>query len=925
MNAAEEPRQRRAEADTGKRKKVSVSAGSPHRLMHRLDRLLSNRIARAVALAGFLGVLALLLGPPLTGSESSAPGYVVGNRAETNIKATRNFVVEPTESELEAKRLEAEKKVPAVFDHEASLGGALLARVSRAFRALVPAEKGQQPTKADPDPAKSLDTRQGEAKKKVAGGSALDGTDAEVAKLGSRTGEGPSKPKTKAALLDDQREVFAKALGVDVDQETFRLLRNSRHLSNVSGMMLAIISQVMDQLVVTHRGIITPYGKGPISIRHDDGRDRDLLAKLGDIKDLKWVKHQLPTLVIAYGHRLPREMQDAAEGLLLKIIRPNLTLNQQETRKARDGARAKVTPVDLAESFHAGQVVVRDGDVITDRHVRILREMGSEYRGISSVQAMLGIGIFAVIFLGVVHRYGTHHFRRLTALRPRDVVVMSLLLLGLLGLTKGIASYFGPPGASGGLYPYLLPIAAGAMLVRAVIGPELSALFAVVLSVLCGLMLDRSLATVVFFLVTSLVGSAGLSRIQSRTSILRAGMIAGLAGAFTAVCLAAVQGEIVVSRMLLTMLAALAGGLLASVSVLGLLPALEYLFAYTTDITLLELANLNHPLMRELMLRTPGTYHHSMVVGSLAEGACTAIGANGLLARVACNYHDVGKTKNPGYFAENFKSAENPHNRLKPSMSGLIIRNHVKDTVEMMRDHGIPELVIDTATQHHGTTMIEFFFHKALEQAESDTDVNPEDYKYPGPSPQTREAGVIMLADGIEAAARSLADPTSDRLQALVQRVINARFADGQLQQCDLTLRDLHLIAKSFLQVLSGIYHQRPTYPWQREQQKKEEEEAKRVAPPTSGLARRPSEAVRRVTTGVKPVSASNGPRGPSPSEQKNVAQGQDSAQNADAEKGGNVGEPQAERPENEGDDRAAKSYEAAEEGKPDIKRLGLN
>jgi putative nucleotidyltransferase with HDIG domain len=220
-----------------------------------------------------------------------------------------------------------------------------------------------------------------------------------------------------------------------------------------------------------------------------------------------------------------------------------------------------------------------------------------------------------------------------------------------------------------------------------------------------------------------------------------------------------------------------------------------------------------------------------MIVGHLSEAACDAIGANGLLARVACFYHDIGKIKNADYFAENFKPSDSPHSRLKPSMSGLIIRSHVKDTIEMLHAHGLPELVIDTATQHHGTTLIEYFYHKALEAKEPDEEVHEEDYRYGGPKPQTREAGIIMLADGVEAASRSLAETSEDRLTGVVQRVINNKFTDGQLDHCDLTLRDMHLIAKSFLQVLRGIYHQRPTYPWQhkrREETKRPNEDQKR-------------------------------------------------------------------------------------------------
>ena len=247
--------------------------------------------------------------------------------------------------------------------------------------------------------------------------------------------------------------------------------------------------------------------------------------------------------------------------------------------------------------------------------------------------------------------------------------------------------------------------------------------------------------------------------------------------------------------------------MLASFVVAAVVPLAEVGFGYTTDVKLLELANLNHPLLKTLIIDSPGTYHHSMVVGNLVEAAAEAIGARSLLGRVGCYYHDLGKIKNPHYFAENQLRGDNPHDRLSPSMSALIIKAHVKDGAELARENGIAEPIIDFIEQHHGTTLISFFYNKAVEQAEARGDgerIQEIDYRYPGPKPQTRETGIAMLADGIEAAARTIDDPTPARLQGLVQKIINMKFTDGQLDECDLTLRDLHEIAKAFLRVLAA-------------------------------------------------------------------------------------------------------------------------
>jgi putative nucleotidyltransferase with HDIG domain len=258
----------------------------------------------------------------------------------------------------------------------------------------------------------------------------------------------------------------------------------------------------------------------------------------------------------------------------------------------------------------------------------------------------------------------------------------------------------------------------------------------------------------------------------------------------------------------------LAGGIASGIVVSAVLPIVEAVFGYTTDIKLLELANLNHPGLRELIIRAPGSYHHSMMVGSLCEAAAEAVGGNPLLARVGSYYHDIGKAKNPHYFAENQKLGVNPHDKLKPNMSALVIKAHVKDGIEMARQYRLPGVIQDFIAQHHGTSLIAYFYHKAksLEDPEIQG-VDEKDYRYPGPKPQSRETAICLLADGIEAASRAMPEPTPAKLKGLVQKMINKAFTDGQLDECELTLKDLNLIALAFNRILAGIYHHRPEYP----------------------------------------------------------------------------------------------------------------
>jgi putative nucleotidyltransferase with HDIG domain len=259
---------------------------------------------------------------------------------------------------------------------------------------------------------------------------------------------------------------------------------------------------------------------------------------------------------------------------------------------------------------------------------------------------------------------------------------------------------------------------------------------------------------------------------------------------------------------------ALVGGLVNAAVVIGVIPVLEAVFQYTTDIKLLELTNLHAPLLRDLMIKAPGTYHHSVVVGTMAEAAAEAIHANPLLARVAAYYHDIGKLAKPQYFIENAVPGENRHDRLSPNMSALILTSHVKEGVELAREHHLGRPIIDIIRQSHGTALITFFYQKAKSLADPEVQsISERDFRYPGPKPQTREAGLVMLADCVEAASRTLADPTPARIQGMVQKIINNIFIDGQLDECELTLKNLHEIARSFNRILCGIHHHRIDYP----------------------------------------------------------------------------------------------------------------
>jgi len=254
------------------------------------------------------------------------------------------------------------------------------------------------------------------------------------------------------------------------------------------------------------------------------------------------------------------------------------------------------------------------------------------------------------------------------------------------------------------------------------------------------------------------------------------------------------------------------GGLSVIAIVTLLLPLIEYLFKVTTDITLLELLDLDQPIMKNLMVTAPGTYHHSVIVGNLVEAAAETVGANPLLARVSAYYHDIGKIKMPDYFVENQSGSISKHDKLTPHMSSMIITNHVKEGVELAHQYKLPEAIVDIIKQHHGNMTVSYFYEKAKEKSENDAPAE-EDYKYPGPKPQTRVAALVMMADAVEAASKVLNDPTPARIESLVDRIINHIFLEGQLDECELTLKDIHEIKTRFTFILTGIFHKRIDYP----------------------------------------------------------------------------------------------------------------
>ncbi|HEV2846659.1 MAG TPA: HDIG domain-containing protein, partial [Thermoanaerobaculia bacterium] len=510
--------------------------------------------------------------------------------------------------------------------------------------------------------------------------------------------------------------------------------------------------------------------------------------------------------------------------LLAENLTPNLLLNRSETLVRQEAAAAGVSQV--FNQIRKGQVIVRKGDPISEPQARVIAQMRGERQlrhqlgPLAATLALLAL-VAAMVWLSERGERVADHSRARVFSES-----LLLLLLSLLGakfcflVANALSGAFdASPLTSARSWAYAIPFASVALLGALLLGRNAALMLSVLFSVLCSrLVLDGDGLWVVFY---GLAGSLGaicvLDRYEFRHRLVmaRVGLIVGGINLLMVLILTALgpaeRGPVQVA---FDVVCALAGGLLVTAVGSFALPILEWMLGITTDVKLVELSNTNLPLLRDLAFKAPGTFQHSLMVANLAKEGCEAIGADPVLAYAAGLYHDIGKMERPDYFIENQRPGHNRHDKLLPSMSALILINHVKEGIELARRHNLPQVIKDAIQQHHGTRLMKFFYSKAQEQRDPESgDVTEEKYRYPGPKPESKVMGVLMLADAVEAASRTLAEPTPVKIRGLIRAIFEDCLQDGQLDHTDLTLSDLRNVGESFHRVLSNIFHQRIDYP----------------------------------------------------------------------------------------------------------------
>ncbi len=724
--------------------------------------------------------------------------YEPGDVAERNIKAPRDFLVEDT-SATELNRLQAEEDVLTVYDLDPTLAGAISASVQTAFDEMRHAQAALHPPAVPP-----------------------------LQPLALASVEESSPPVTAAADNDpdsfrpqelaEMKSGLEEKLGIDLDTGVFDALVDAEFSEEISDSILTILPQIMKRGIVANKDILLrESGKG-IQLRTvGTGTERTVLD-LNRFRSLDQARSSVRSLFQPALEPMDYAEQRLVIDLIQRLIQPTITLNRNETEERKKTASADIKPV--LHKIKAGEMLLREGERVTDFHLLKLKALQADRKEGQVLATSVGATLLLACFLVatfVLHsqlKGAGHRATNRDLLFAASVIILFFIVGEVsVSLADTLTSRADLPFSATSI-GFITPVAAATMLICLFLGLQTALHVTGILAIGFAIIFHGSFDMVVFTMVGSAMAAYWVKDCRERKVFAKAGMKTGLLNMAVITAIAIYHADVSFPRLGWDWTFGLIGGLLSCILAAGIAPLAEILFGYSSDIKLLELANLDQPMMRTLMIEAPGTYHHSVIVGSMVEAAASEIGANPLLGKVCGYYHDIGKIKKPAYFIEN-QSGRNRHDKLAPSMSALILIAHIKDGVEIARQHKLGDVIIDTISQHHGTSLIRFFYEKAKTLKGEDS-VNMDHFRYPGPKPQTREAGLVMLADVVEAASRTLDNPTPSRIQGMVQNLVKTVFSDGQLDNCELTLKDLHSIAKVFNKILTGIHHHRVEYPERR-------------------------------------------------------------------------------------------------------------
>lgn len=710
--------------------------------------------------------------------------YSIGEIATADIKSPMNLVI-TDEVATEEQRVKAEKSFPIIFDYDLEAYEPIYNHIYKAFRKM-----------------RNLVLNTAWPKSEVL-----------------------REEKIKDFLKN--KPLFIKEFDRELPDHLFEWLVVNRFSVRIENILIGAISNWSREKIIDISDSILKDDSRQVIVRVVSplGQGNELNIKMSEIKNMRDVS--LFRLDNVRGvSRLKDKDVLALTKIAQSLLTPNITLNKQEFAERQKKVRSSVLPVQI--SIKKNQTIVAQGSPIQPRDLTILGEI----RNLRSEQRtdflVLCSALLFVVLVIIFFSFMRHYSRNQIKVETRDIIVMAVITTLVVVLARVfffvidsvMVDKFGIPQIA---YLVAAPIAAGSMLVGLlIVSSEVVWIFTVFLAAVMAVMTQLNLSLFLVTIIGGIAAAQGVFGCTKRNDIYWAGLRTGLVNAVTILLtyIIAHIGEVdLVRGAVLSVLGGFIGGIFSSFVTMGLLPLLETVFGYTTDIKLLELSSLNNPLMQAMMMKAPGTYHHCMNVGNLSDAAAKDVGANPLLAKVMAYYHDIGKMEHAQYFSENQRPGFNAHDHISPHMSKTILIAHVKDGAEMAIKNKLGKPIVDGILQHHGTTLISFFYNKALEEQDEDVTgaVEEREFRYPGPKPQFKEAAIVMLADSIEATARSLEEPTQGRLNSIVENIIESKFMDGQLDECNLSIRDLAVMKDTFKRILVAMYHHRLDYPHMRD------------------------------------------------------------------------------------------------------------
>jgi len=580
-------------------------------------------------------------------------------------------------------------------------------------------------------------------------------------------------------------KVLQLAESSDTEQQKIDKLSNEQNIKLSKEQYVSLLKLTRKELVELQNDLAK--GLGETLDSSIENKDEEII-KAQNIAYTKLEK---------YGNTLSEPAKAIGKAIIKAALKPNFIYDEKLTEEAQNEQKKKVVP----EVIKKDQIIVKEGEPVTKYQIEILKSLGLlNYNSKFQWNIYISLAFFVLLVLCLQWYYLYKNCREIFDDFGKLVLINLLNCIALV-LARVL-----------NIIPFLIPLACVPMLLALLINDKVSLTISILNSILISATAGFNIEITLLAVSSSLVSVLVLKKMQQRNDILYSSLYLATINVVLTFAMGFLLSNNVLDVVQKAMYSFIASGI-SAVLTIGFLPLFESTFDIVTTIKLLELSNPNNPLLKKLLMEAPGTYHHSILVANLAEVATEEVGGNPVIARTAAYYHDIGKIKRPYFFKENQLGNDNPHNKITPNLSTLIITSHVKDGVELAKEQKLPKVIQDIIEQHHGTSLVKYFYVTMKNLSENPDEINEEDFKYLGPIPSTKEAGIIMLADCIEASVRSINDPTKGKIEEMVNKIIKDRLNEGQLDNCDLTLKDLDKIRKAFLKVLSGIYHQRIEYP----------------------------------------------------------------------------------------------------------------